>query len=109
MESYGPVYEIQSSDQELARRFRADPFAPPGPEMMRLLNRLRWQPLAGKHVIVCTKRHQEWVLGRLGAGRGDPVTLLSETVFTNRADAEWAVFKLRWQAATATDIDLGLD
>ena len=47
------------------------------------------------------------MLGRLGAGRGDPVTLLSETVFTNRADAEWAVFKLRWQAAT--DIDLGLD
>ena len=58
MESYGPVYEIQSSDQELAQRFRADPFAPPGPEMMRLLNRLRWQPLAGKHVIVCTERHR---------------------------------------------------
>ena len=75
--------------------------------MMRLLNRLRWQPLAGKHVIVCTERHREWVLGRLGAARGDPVTLLSETVFTNRADAEWAVFKLRWKAAT--DIDLGLD
>ena len=107
MEGFGPVYHIQPSDRELARRFCDDPFAPPGPDMMRLLNRLRWQPLPGKHVVVCTKRHREWVLGRLGAHRGDPVTLLAEPVFTNRADAEWAVFKLRWEAAT--DIDLGVD
>ena len=32
MESYGPVYDIQPSDRELARRFRGDPFAPPGPD-----------------------------------------------------------------------------
>ena len=85
MESYGAIYQIQPSDRELARRFRDDPFAPPGPEMMRLLNRLRWQPMAGKHVVVCTKPHREWVLGRLGARRGDPVTLLSDPVFTDRA------------------------
>lgn len=107
MERYGAIYEIQQSDRELARRYRGDPFAPPDPEMMRLLNRLRWQPLAGKHVVVCTKRHREWVLGRLGERRGDPVTLLAEPLFTSRADAEWAVFKLRWK--TATDLDLGLD
>ena len=41
MESYGPVYDIQ-----LARRFRGDPFAPPGPSDRELARRFRGDPFA---------------------------------------------------------------
>ena len=106
MPTYEAIYEIQTEDRELAAKFRARPLGPHSPDLLRLLNRLRWGPMPGKLVLVCTKRHREWVLGRLGAERGDPVAMLSDYVFHDRAEAEWVVFKLRWKQVTGEDLDL---
>jgi branched-chain amino acid transport system permease protein len=52
--------------------------------------------MEGKYVLVCTKAHEEWVLGRLPGVRGEAVELTGE-VFQSLADAEWSVFKRRWE------------
>lgn len=96
---YGSAYQIQASDRELAERFLEDPFADLTPDRMRLLNRLRWHPISGKYVLVCTRRHEEWTLARL-RGRGEPIELLHDHVFTDLVEAERFVFRLRWKAAT---------
>ena len=103
---YGPVYRIQPSDRELARRFRDRPLGPHAPDLLRLLTRLRWEPLAGKQVLFCSKRYLEWRLATLSGRRG-PITVHDEPVFHDRAEAEWALFKLRW--GRATDIRLDID
>ena len=96
---YGSAYQIQTSDRELAAQFLDDPFADPTPDRMRLLTRLRWHPINGKYVLVCTRRHEEWTLARL-KGRGEPIELLRDHVFTDLVEAERFVFRLRWKAAT---------
>ena len=100
---YGSAYQIQASDRELAARFLDNPFADPTPDGMRLLNRLRWHPVSGKYVLVCTRRHAEWTLARL-KGRGEPIELLLDHVFTDLVEAERFVFRLRWKAATGEAI-----
>jgi hypothetical protein len=59
-----------------------------------------------KHVLICLERHRRWVLGKLGAGRGTPVELIEDQVFTSRQEAEWAVFKRRWKKATGQDLPI---
>ena len=100
---YGSAYQIQASDRELAAQFLDNPVADPTPDQMRLLNRLRWHPISGKYVLVCTHRHKEWTLARL-KGRGEPVELLSNHVFTDLLEAERFIFRLRWKAATGEEI-----
>ena len=100
---YGAAYEIKASDRALALRFLDDPFADPTPDGMRLLTRLRWHPVGGKYVLVCTRRHREWTLARLRR-RGEPIELLFDHVFTDLVEAERFVFRLRWKAATGEDI-----
>ena len=100
---YASAYRIRASDRALAEEFLDDPFADPTPDRMRLLNRLRWHPLSGKYVLVCTRRHEEWTLARL-KGRGEPIELLNDHVFRDLGEAERFVFRLRWKAATGEEI-----
>ena len=100
---YGPAYRIRASDRELAAQFLDNPFVDPTPDQMRLLNRLRWHPISGKYVLVCTRRRKEWTLARL-KGRGEPVEVLCNHVFTDLLEAERFVFRLRWKAATGEEI-----
>lgn len=87
------------------REFRADPFGPRSPELTRILDRMRALPIEGKHCVVCTRPHAEWRLAVMSGRRGVAPRLLHNTVFHTLADAEWAVFKLRWRDLTGQEID----
>ena len=106
MRDYALAYEIQTQDRALAREFRDHPFGPHTPDLLRLLNRLRGGSLNGKLVLFNTRRYCEWKLARLSGPLG-PIVVYDAPVFQDRADAEWAVFKLRWRQET--QIDLGID
>ena len=99
-------YPVDPTRTDLARAFRARPFGPHGPELQRIVTRMRWCEVVGRHVLVTRIPHREWVLGRLSGKRGADVELLEDQVFTSRAEAEWAVFKLRWQAVTGETLDI---
>ena len=99
-------YRVDSTRIDLAREFKARPFGPHGAELARVVTRMRWCEVAGRHVLVTRVPHREWVLGRLSGRRGADLELLEDQVFTSRADAEWVVFKLRWQAITGETLDI---
>ena len=102
-----PLHEIDPiADLALARAYRDRPEGPHSPDLLRLLNRLRWEATDDRHVLVCLERHRRWVLGKLTGRRGAPVRLLEDQVFTSRREAEWAVFRKRWKKLTGHDLPI---
>ncbi len=99
------MYRITAEDRQWIDEFRNRPVGPHSPGLQRVLNTLRGAPQQGKYVLVCTRPHREWVLGRLSGVRGGPVQLLRDHVFFSLAEAEWAVFRLRWKEHTGTDVN----
>ena len=101
-----PRREPLRPDVGLAAEFRRAPAGPHSPELQRLLNVFRGPPLAGRHVLVCTKPHREWRLARLTGKPEAPVEILEHAVFTDPDEAEWTVFRLRWKAHTGAALVL---
>ena len=82
---------------DLAREFRADPMGLRSPELAVLLNRMRSLPLDGKHLLVETRRGEEWILAQMWGAPPNRIEMLPECVFHTAEEAEWFVFKLRWE------------
>ena len=93
-----------SARSELAAAFLRQPLGRHGPALQALVNEVRNEPLAGKYVLLCTRPHREWVLGRLPGVRGAPVEVLESVVFTDVAEAERHVFRLRWKRLTGEEL-----
>jgi hypothetical protein len=55
-------------------------------------------------VLVIKTPGREWLLARLPRQRGAPVKVMHNRVFTSLAEAEWEVFKLRWEALGGASI-----
>mgnify|MGYP001799607285 CR=1 FL=1 len=73
-------------------------------ELTLVVNWLRIMPLHERHVLICTKRGEEWVLARIPAARGVPVEVFEDQVFTDYRKADWEVFKRRWKTVTGHEI-----
>ena len=99
-------YVIDTNRLDLVGEFKANPLGPHSAELQRIVTRMRSEAAAGHYVLVERVPYQEWVLGRLAGTRGVDVALLENQVFTSLADAEWAVFKLRWEAITGETLKL---
>lgn len=97
-------YRIGPKDRPLAEEFRQTPIGHHSPALQRVLNVFRGEPMKGKYVLICTKPHKEWVLGRLSGERGRLIKLLKKKVYENIEDAEWDVFKLRWKKYTGSEL-----
>lgn len=99
------MYEIDPERVDLAREFKALPYGRHSGELQRVLNRMRGGANAGRYVIVCTRRHCEWTLARMGAKPGDPLEPVPGVVFRSHEEAERAVFKLRWRELTGRELE----
>lgn len=98
-------YWITPGDRIHVAEFRARPFGPHSPDLLRILNTMRGGPLAGKYVLVCTRPFREWKLARHPGRPGAPIEIIDGAVFTTREQAEWEVFKLRWKELTGEDLN----
>ena len=97
------VYKVGEQDRRVIEEFMRQPVGHHSPELQRVLNVFRSEPLKGKHVLVCTKPHREWRLALLSGERGKPVRLLDQ-VFTDLVEAEREVFRRRWKQHTGSDL-----
>jgi hypothetical protein len=100
------MYDIDPERIDLAHEFKARPYGRHSGELQRVLNRMRGGDNAGRYVIVCTKRHREWTLARLGRRPGDALETVPGHLFHSHAEAEWVVFKLRWRELTGRDLPI---
>lgn len=91
----------RARERELIRRFRRAPLGPYDPELQAFLLPLRNQPAAGKHALMRLPGEEAWTLVLLG-GRDRPAQILGGR-WGSRGDAEWAVFRARWQALRGWD------
>jgi len=80
----------------LAQEFRAQPHGRHSAELQRVLNRMRSESFAGRHVLVQERKGLPYRLARLGPTPADPISYTGDT-FVTLEEAEWAVFKLRWR------------
>ena len=96
---------IDASRLAPVREFFANPIGHHGPELDAILNVLRAGPVSGKLCLICTRPHQEWVIGRMSDTRGVAPIIEDNRVFLSIDDAERAIFKLRWQAETGRTLD----
>ncbi|HEV7370719.1 N,N-dimethylformamidase beta subunit family domain-containing protein [Arenibaculum sp.] len=97
------MYEIDPSRLDLAREFKRRPLGAHSPDLQAVLDRMRSMPIEGKHCLIVTKPHAQWLLARMSGTPPMPVPVPG-IVFTDPAEAEWTVFKLRWQALTGHDL-----
>ena len=102
------MYSIDPARLDLVREFEAHPTGPHSPELKRLVNRLRMGPLSERYLLVCRRRHREWVLGKLSGTRGDRIEIFPDVVVQSLAAGEWEVFKRRFKAHTGVDLDVAL-
>ena len=98
------MYKIKQEDNRHIDEFRAKPVGRHSPGLTRVLNAMRGVPQAGKLVLVCTKPHREWAVGRLTGTRGDAIEIIPGLTFTDLNDAELAIFRRRWKEHTGADL-----
>ncbi len=67
---------------------------------------MRQDPSGRQVVLICRKPFREGVLGEVPVRREDPIVIESGPVFTSREEAEWEVFRRRWQKLTGEAINL---
>lgn len=102
-------YQITEADAVYATEFKRNLDAGNfyhSPGLQRVLNVMRGGPKAGKYVLVTREPFKRWVLARLSDGRGGRVEIMKDQKFTDLKNAEWTVFKLRWQEQTGQVLDL---
>jgi len=100
-----PLLQDEATRRDLIEEHRRNPIGIPGrngqpavghsPQLARVLDKLRRQPVDGKYVIVCRRPFKEYYIGVCSATRGEPVRILHDDVFSNEYDAEHAVFLRR--------------
>jgi len=90
---------------DLAAEFAACPIGHHSAALARTLSHLRAGQMKGKYCLICIRPHQEWVIGRLSGIRGMPPVVQDNRVFTSLEEAEWEIFKLRWNEAGFPPID----
>ena len=105
------VYKINAvKDLPLAEEFRKTPIGHHSPDLMRVLNLLRYDRSGYQTVLITLVPLKEWTLGVMSPDRKTPIAIQRDgTVFTSREDAEWAVFCARWHAHTGHYINTPRD
>lgn len=107
------MYQFDPARLDLAREFRRRPFGEHSPDLQALLNVMRSTTPGGWHVLVMTRPHAQWTLARMVEQLGGRPALpqLTNVTFDSLEAAEWAMFRLRWEALSGAPlaIDEGPD
>lgn len=88
----------------LYAEYAAKPTGAHSPDLQFILEKFRKAPCAGKFVLIAIEPHRRWCLGRLTGTRTRPVFREGPEEFTDLAEAERHVFRLRWKALTGKDL-----
>lgn len=94
------MHRIDPSRLDLAREYKSNPIGPHSPELQKLLKLLRWEPLAGRFVVVQPRREGPWYVARTTGGKGSPLEIFFAHGYLTLAEAHWALFRKRWEAHT---------
>jgi N,N-dimethylformamidase len=103
------MHRVDPSRLELAREFKNNPTGPHSPELQKLLKLLRWEPLAGRFVVVQPRRDGPWYLARTTGPKGHPLEIFYAHEYRTLAEAHWALFRKRWEQHAGQELVLDQD
>ena len=73
---------------------KGQPMVEHSKDLIRVLDKLRRQPMAGKLLTVCKRPHEDYRIGIASGVRGQPVEILEES-FSSEEACEHAIFLKR--------------
>ena len=88
--------DLTPEERAAIEEFRRKPVGQHSAALQRLINVMRGEAIEGKYVLLCTKPHREWVLAQMN-GRGKPLTVHHNWVFHDLVEAEYEIFRRRWE------------
>ena len=100
------IHVFDGGRMDLAREYRDNPRGPFGPELQRILDRMRSTPLEGRYALLVDRPFESYRLVRLSGRRGVPPTPVDGVSYASIAEAEWDIFKRRWKDLTGHDVVL---
>jgi hypothetical protein len=89
------MYRFDKARLDLAQEFKASPFGEHSPDLQYLLHLMRKPRALPFHVLLIDRAGERWTLAVMEPGAKAPPRP-TNIVFTDLAEAEWHVFKLRW-------------
>ena len=81
-----------------AREFKSNPTGPHSPELQKLL---RWEPLAGRFVVVQPRRDGPGIW-RVPQDQKGTLEIFYAHGYMTLAEAHWALFRKRWEQQPGT-------
>ncbi|WP_119462598.1 N,N-dimethylformamidase beta subunit family domain-containing protein [Rhodospirillaceae bacterium SYSU D60014] len=101
--------KVDPSRLDLAREFRERPFGPHSEELQKVLKILRWDPFEDRIIAVQPRRSGPWQLARSTGRKGSPLEIFDGEGFATPAEAQWAIFRARWERHTGQPLYLDGD
>ena len=100
------TFRVDPSRLDLAVEFKANIYGRHSGDLQRILNAFRSEPQAGQYVLIRRGPARSLGAGRIrSAARATAAATRARSSQTT-AEAEWAVFKLRWKRHTGQDLAL---
>jgi hypothetical protein len=88
--------ELSPEERAAIEEFRCKPVGQHSAFLQQRINIMRGEAVEGKYILLCTKPHKEWVLAQMN-GRAKPLTIHSNVVFHDIIEAEYEIFRRRWE------------
>jgi len=97
------TFRVDPSRLDLAREFKANIYGRHSGDLQRILNLFRSEPQDGQYVLIREAKGGPWALAQYDPAP-DVLPRRVGPVFATVEEAEWAVFKLRWEKFTGQEL-----
>lgn len=101
------IYRWDGRRMDLAAEYRKTPRGPYSLELQKILDRMRMTPLKGRFALIVLNPFRHWGLARLSGQRGVAPVPVDGVTYTSMAEAEWDIFKRRWEELTGLPVTIG--
>lgn len=100
------MHKVDPSRLDLAREYRDRPAGPHSPDLQKLLKILRWDPIDDRIVAVQSEPGGRFRLARTTGPKGSPIEIFDGPDYASIAEAQWPIFRARWERHTGIPLDL---
>lgn len=100
------TYQIDGTRMDLAREYRDNLRGPYSLELQRMLDKMRSTPMKGRFALLVVEPFRKFALARLSGERGVPPALVDGVTYGSIPEAEWDLFKRRWEELTGMPVTI---
>ncbi|MDH3452720.1 MAG: hypothetical protein OEN20_09880, partial [Gammaproteobacteria bacterium] len=100
------MHAVDPRRLDLAREYKRNPLGPHSQDLQKILKIMRWDSAVKRWIAVQIERGGPWYLARTNGPKGHALSVYLEQPCETLAQAQWAIFRQRWQAHTGEALSL---